>query len=397
MSLSKRILQIQESATMRMNALAQSLKSQGVDLINLTAGEPDFNVPELAKQAVIQAVKDNQSKYTVAAGNLKLREAIAQKTNLQQTGLQEPWKASNIVVTNGGKQALYNSLLALLNPGEEVLMAAPYWTSYPEMSKLVDAKPVIMKTSFESEFKISPDQLSKALKASQKPKVFILNSPNNPTGAVYSQSELRALADVILREAPTDFYILTDEIYDRIVYAGHPFCSFLKAAPELQKRTITVNGMSKSAAMTGWRIGWTVASQEVTKAMVTIQGQTTSGINSLAQIAAEVALGIPEGEFQSQLQEYAKRAELSFQMLSQVPGLKLLKPQGAFYHFIGCESFFRSQETSSQFCERVLQEAHVALVPGDGFGDNQFVRMSFALDQKLLIEGCRRLSDYLKL
>lgn len=391
MKLALRAEKVQESATLRMNALAQDLIRQGQDLVNLTAGEPDFPVPEPVKQAVIQAVLENKSKYTLAVGNLELREAVALKTTRQQSSLPTIWSAQEIIITNGGKQALFNSFLAVLNPGDQVLIPSPYWTSYPEMVKLAEGEPVILRTLPETGFKLTPELLSEALRASPRARALILNSPNNPTGALYSQRDYQSLGQVLQTQAPADFLVISDEIYDQIVFEPNQFCSFLQAVPEWRNQTITINGLSKSAAMTGWRVGWSVAPLALTQAMAKIQGQSTSGINSLAQAAAVKALSLADKDFLPQLKSYQRRAELSYDILSDLKGFTLSRPQGAFYHFLNCQAYLKPQETVSEFCERMLKDALVALVPGDAFGEKTYVRLSFTVPEDQLTKACTRL------
>ncbi len=394
--IAKRLEGVSESATLKLNATVQQMKSQGIDVINLTAGEPDFFAPDAAKDAVVQALKDNRSKYTPAAGIMELREAIAQKTNLQQTKItqDQPWKASNVVVTNGGKQALFNTFMSILDPGDEVLILSPYWLSYPEMVKIAGGIPKFIPAPFSQGFKIRPDQLKAAL--GPKVKILILNSPSNPTGVMYSKKEYRALAEVLLKTPGAEkIWVISDEIYDRITLGDLPFCSFLSAAPELRNRTITINGMSKSAAMTGWRIGWSVASDLITHPMLTLQGQSTSGINSLAQWASLAALKLPEAAFASQVQSYRKRRDLMLENLKKTGKIEIVSPDGAFYVFIGLGQYLKAGEDSIAFAQRLLEEAKVAVVPGTPFGEPEFLRLSFATDERSIQEGCNRLLQYL--
>lgn len=395
--LSRRLDGVSESATLKLNATVQAMKARGEDVINLTAGEPDFNVPDVAKEAVIESLKANRSKYTPAPGIPELREAIAAKTNRQHPGVAQtqPWKAGNVVVTNGGKQALFNAMMALLDPGDEVLIPSPYWLSYPEMVKLAGGIPKFIQATFANDFKILPEQLRNAL--SPKVKILILNSPSNPSGAMYSQAEFEALAQVLQTTPGAErTWVVSDEIYDRIILGETPFCSFLNAAPALRDRTVTINGMSKSAAMTGWRIGWSVASEMVTQAMVTLQGQSTSGINSLAQWASLAALKLPEAHFAGQVMSYQKRCKLMLENLKKARKIEVMAPEGAFYVFLGIRSYLRSGEDSIAFAQRVLEEAKVAVVPGTPFGEPEFLRLSFATDEKSIQDGCDRLVRYLE-
>ena len=395
--LASRLNGVSESATLKLNATVQAMKAQGVNVVNLTAGEPDFWVPEVAKEAVIEALSANRSKYTPVAGIPELREAIASKTNAQQprVAADMPWKASHVVVTNGGKQAIFNACMALLNPGDEVLIPSPYWLSYPEMVKLAGGTPRFISAPFSQDFKITPQQLEAAL--GPQVKMLILNSPSNPTGMMYSKTEYQALADVLIRSAYLkNIWIISDEIYDRIILSDTPFCSFLDAAPELKDRTITVNGMSKSCAMTGWRIGWSVACESITQGMITLQGQSTSGINALAQWASLAALKLPESYFQSQVDSFKRKRNLLLQNLKKAKKIEFKSPEGAFYAFVGVGKYLKPGEDSIQFAQRLLEEAKVAVVPGGPFGESQFVRLSFATDEKSIEEGCLRFLNYLE-
>lgn len=394
MKISKRLDGVSESATLKLNSMVQAMKAQKIDVINFTTGEPDFNVSDGAKAAVVRALETNQSKYTPVPGIAELRQAVADKTNAQQTGLKNPWKSSHVVVSNGGKQAIFNALLALLNPGDEVLIPAPYWLSYPEMVKLAGGTPVFIAAPFQQNFKITPAQLKSAI--TPRSKILILNSPSNPTGAMYSQAEFRALGEVIREHR--ELLVISDEIYDRVILGETPFCSFLGANPELAERTITVNGMSKSAAMTGWRIGWSVAPAEVTQAMITLQGQSTSGINSLAQWASLAALREPEASYNWQVESYRKRRDIALEILRKTPKIEVMAPEGAFYLFIGVGNFMRDGKrgkNSFEFAEQLLQSGKVAVVPGSPFGESEFIRISFATDEKTLRDGCVRITEFL--
>jgi aspartate aminotransferase len=395
MKLSKRLSGIAESATLKLNAAVQAMKAQGVDVVNLTAGEPDFNVPESAKKAAIDAIQANKSKYTPVPGIPELRQAIAEKTNRQQPEIalqpQGVWKPEHVVVTNGGKQSLFNVFMAMIDPGDEVLIPSPYWLSYPEMVRIAEGTPRFIEAPISQDFKMTPDQLRAAIKASRgRAKILILNSPSNPTGAVYSRAELKALGEV-LKTTPEakDLWVVSDEIYDRILFTQEPFCSFLSAVPEWAHQTITVNGMSKSAAMTGWRVGWTVAPKAITQALITLQGQCTSNINAPAQWASVAALKLPESEFASQVQSFMARRDLCLDILKKAGKMEIFAPSGAFYVFVGVG------EESISFAERLLEKAKVAVVPGTPFGAPQFIRLSIATDERSLREGCERIVKFL--
>lgn len=384
---------IAESATLKLNALVQQLKAEGQDVINLTAGEPDFFPPPEAGEAVLKALKEGKSKYTPVAGIPALRQAIAQKTNAQQPKFGK-WTAADVLVTNGGKHALYNAFMALLNEGDEVLIPSPFWLSYPEMVKLAQATPVLISNSFEEGFKVSAQKLKETLKAHPRAKMLILNSPSNPCGGMYSREELAAIGEVL--SGFPNVWVISDEIYDQIVFGPTPFCSFLEAAPHLSDRVLTCNGMSKAYAMTGWRIGWMVGLKDVIQAMSKIQGQSTSGINSLAQEASVAALGLGESYFEKNVEIFRVRRDELLEILRKSSKLKVFTPEGAFYAFVGFGAFFQEGEDSIGFAERLLAQAKVAVVPGTPFGAPEFCRLSFATDNESLKEGCRRIVEFLQ-
>lgn len=390
--LASRLHGVSESATLRLNAAVQAMKAKGEDVVNLTAGEPDFAVPDVAKEAMMQAVRENRSKYTPVGGIPELRSAIADKTNRQQPTLAEknPWKGTDVVVSNGGKQALFNVFLSTLNPGDEVLIPAPYWLSYPEITKLCGALPVILPTKREDDYLLSPEALARAI--TTRTKILVLNSPSNPTGATYSREQFRALGEVLLSaHANQGIWVVSDEIYDRITFGEPGFTSFLEAVPELRDSAVTVNGMSKSAAMTGWRLGWSVAIPPLTASILTLQGQSTSGVNAPTQWASLAFLREPAEKFAEWKSAYERRRKLMLEILTRSGKLEVFPPKGAFYAFVGVEKAKRLGEDSMTFCERLLQEARVAAVPGGVFGEDGSIRISFATDDATLAEGCERL------
>jgi aspartate aminotransferase len=388
--ISKRIGQLQESATLKINALVNRMKQEGKNIVNLTAGEPDFSAPEVAKEAVIDAVRRNQSKYTPTPGILELRELVAQKTNRQQPSLSEPWKASQVVVSNGGKQAIFDSVLALIDEGDEVIIPAPFWLSYPEMVKAAGGTSIIVPTKAEDGYRLSPAQLEATI--SPKTKLLIINSPSNPSGALYHQEALRAIGEV-LKKHPR-IWVLSDEIYDRIEFEPGAWCSFLEANPSLKDRTVTVNGLSKSGAMTGWRIGWSVAPDLLTQALVCLQGHSTSGICSLSQWAAIASLKLPENHFEPQRLEYLHRRNLALEVLGKSEKIKVFVPDGAFYLFVDCKGAMTGDQDANGLAERLLKEAQVAVVSGVDFGAPTCIRLSFATDEKTLLEGCNRIVSF---
>ncbi len=380
---------IQESVTLRLNSVAKALAQAGRSVINLTAGEPDFNPPQECEEAVTAAVLRHDSKYTPTAGHLALRTAIAAFTNRLQVSLssKKPWAAENVVVTNGGKQSIFNAIMALLRPGDEVLIPAPFWLSYPEMVKIADGIPVIVPTTFDDGFQITPDQLEGLI--TNKTKLLILNAPSNPSGASYSRSELKALGEVLSRH--TDVWILSDEIYLSIQYGQDLTPSFLDACPELADRTITSSGLSKSCSVTGWRIGWATAPKLFLDRMVALQAHSTSGISNLSQAAALAAFEVSKDVFEKQRQIFESRRARGLEMLRSSAKLKVFEPKGAFYLWVGVQDALQEGEDADTFSERCLQEAGLAVVPGTAFGMANYIRLSFACDLSTLEEGCRRL------
>jgi aspartate aminotransferase len=391
--LSRRLDSVRESVTLKLNALAQKLALEGRSVLNLTTGEPDFSIRESVKDAAIEAIRADRSKYTPVAGILQLREAIAQKTNRQQPQLN--WSAQNVLVSAGAKHALFNALLATVNPGDQVIVPAPFWLSYTEMVKVAEGDVRILNTSLKSGYKFGAQELSALITA--RTKVVILNSPSNPTGAVYSSAELRSIGEVILRIPESERpWILSDEIYDEIVYSSEGFVSFLAANPELKDCVITVNGLSKSGAMTGWRVGWSVAGLEVTDAMLRLQGQSTSGINSVAQWASLAALKVSRSEFAKDLEIYRKKRDLALAILRQSGKMEVCVPEGAFYVFADVSRALGANEDASSLAERLLHEAGVAVVPGGPFGAPNAIRLSFATDEKTIQDGCQKLVEALE-
>ncbi len=393
-----------ESATLRLNGMVQRMKAQGLEVANFTTGEPDFPVRAEIKKAVMEAIEADRSKYTPVAGIPGLRSAVAREQSLVHSSLPS-WKAAEVVVSNGAKQAIFNALFALVNPGEQVLIPAPYWLSYPEMAKLADGDPLILATDVKDGYKLKPELLRETLESLRKrgkvARVLLLNSPSNPTGAVYTREQMQALGKVIQEhQSVTDekLWIISDEIYEKLIYPGHEFVSFLSACPELRSQTVTVNGLSKSAAMTGWRVGWSLAEESLSKKMEVIQGQVCSGINSLVQWGALAALDLQEdarkaggdAELKRQMSEYTRRRNRVFEILSRSKVLGLWNPEGAFYFLVDVSRAFLPGETAEAYCERVLEKAQVALVPGTAFGAPTTVRMSFATDMETLEQGCLR-------
>ena len=391
--LSERINAMEASATLAMAAKTRELKAQGKDIIGLSLGEPDFDIPDFIKEAAVEAIHQNYSKYTPVDGYLELREAICEKL-LRDNHLH--YKPSQIVVSTGAKQCLANVALAMINPGDEVVFPAPYWVSYKEIAKMAGGIPVEVPTTIENDFKITPAQLEKAI--TPKTKMVWFNSPNNPSGSVYSKEELEALA-VVLRKYP-NIFILSDEIYEYINFTGN--YTSMAEIDGLYDRTITVNGLSKAFAMTGWRIGYLAAPEWIAKACNKVQGQITSGTNAIAQRASIVALRAPKSKIQYMIDEFLKRRNLVLQLLGEIEGLKLNVPEGAFYVFPDVSSFFgktlrgRSINNASDFSLYLLEEAGVATVTGEAFGDPKCIRLSYAASEEELRKAIARIKESLQ-
>lgn len=391
-ALSARINSLPVSATLAMAAKARELKNEGIDVIGLSLGEPDFNTPEFIKDAAIQAVNDNYNSYSPVDGYAELKEAIRTKFK-RDNGLD--YAANQIVVSTGAKQSIANVCMVLLNPGDEVLLPAPYWVSYSAIATLAEAKSTIIPTSIDNDFKITPEQLEAAI--TPKTKLIMFNSPNNPSGTIYTEEEYRALGKVL--EKHPDIYIMSDEIYEHINY-GTPHFS-IAAIPELYDRTITVNGVAKAFAMTGWRIGYIGAPAWIAKACNKMQGQITSGANCIAQRATITALEAPVSNIQYMVDEFQNRRKLIIELLSAIPGFRINEPEGAFYVFPDISHYFgktlkgKTIENASDFALYLLEEAHVATVTGDAFGNGDCIRISYAASVENIKEAIARIAKAL--
>ena len=392
--LSDRINAMEVSATLGMAAKTRELKAEGKDIVGLSLGEPDFDIPDFIKEAAIEAIQQNYSKYTPIDGYLELREAICEKFK-RDNNLN--YKPSQIVVSTGAKQCLANVALAMLNPGDEVIFPAPYWVSYKEIAKMAGGVPIEVHTTIENNFKITPAQLETAI--TPKTKMVWFNTPCNPSGSIYSKAELEALA-VVLRKHP-HIFILSDEIYEYINFTNERITSVAEING-LYERTITVNGMSKAFAMTGWRIGYMGAPEWIAKACAKVQGQVTSGTNAIAQRASIAALKAPKSKIQYMVDEFKRRRDLVLQLLNEIEGFKLNIPEGAFYVFPDISSFFgktlrgRIINNASDFSLYLLEEAMVATVTGEAFGDANCIRFSYAASEKDLREAIRRIKESLQ-
>ncbi len=390
--LSDRINNLPISQTLAMAAKARELREQGKDIISLSLGEPDFNTPDFIKDAAIQAINDNYNSYTPVNGYGELREAICRKFK-RDNNLD--YNINQIVVSTGAKQSIANVAMVLLNPGDEVILPAPYWVSYSAITTLAEATYVEIPTSIETDFKITPQQLEAAI--TPRTKMIFFNSPNNPSGTVYTEAEYRALAEVL--ENHPGIYVLSDEIYEHINY-GEPNFSFA-AIESMYDRTITVNGVAKAFAMTGWRIGYIGAPEWIAKACNKMQGQITSGANCIAQRATITALDAPVEKIQYMVDEFHKRRDLVLELLGNIEGIKTNVPQGAFYVFPDVSFYFgktidgQTVENASDFAMLLLEKANVATVTGDAFGAPNCIRISYAASQEELKEAIRRIAELL--
>ena len=390
--LSDRLNRLAPSATLAMSQKSSEMKAQGIDVINMSVGEPDFNTPENIKEAAKKAIDDNFSRYSPVPGYPDLRKAIVAKLK-NENGLN--YTVNEVIVGTGGKQGICNVILALVNPGDEVIIPAPYWVSYPQMAKLAGGVPVIVNAGFDQDFKMTPEQLEAAI--TPKTKMLILCSPSNPTGSVYSKEELAALADV-LRKHP-DVFVLADEIYEHINYIGKHHS--IAQEPGLKEQVIIANGVSKAYAMTGWRIGFLAGPEWIIKGCNKLQGQYTSGTCSVSQKAAEAAYTLDQSAVEEMRQAFERRRDLIVKLAKEVPGLEVNIPQGAFYLFPKCNFYFgksngnKTINNSTDFAMYLLEEAHVATVGGDAFGDPDCFRMSYATSDENIKEAIRRIKEAL--
>lgn len=392
--LSDRLNRLAPSATLAMSQKSGEMKAQGIDVINMSVGEPDFNTPDHIKEAAKKAIDENYSRYSPVPGYIELRKAIVEKLK-KENGLE--YSTNEILVSNGAKQSVCNTVMALVNDGEEVIIPTPYWVSYPQMVKLAGGEPVIVEAGFEQNFKMTPEQFEAAI--TPKTRMLILCSPSNPTGSVYSEEELRGLAEVIKRHE--GLYVLADEIYEHINYVGkHSSIAHIEG---MRERTIIVNGVSKAYAMTGWRIGFIAAPEWIVKGCNKLQGQYTSGPCSVSQKAAEAAYTTSQECVETMRKAFERRRDLIVELAKDIPGLEVNKPEGAFYLFPKCSSFFgksyngKKIENSTDLAMFLLEVGHVATVGGDAFGDPYCFRMSYATSDDNIREAMKRIKDTLAL
>lgn len=387
MKIAKRMENLSPSVTMAITALGRELKAQGRDILSFSAGEPDFDTPDIIKEAAIQAIQAGHTKYTAVEGITETKQAIINKLK-KDHGLN--YELNHIVISNGAKHSLFNLFQVLIEEGDEVIIPAPYWVTYPEQVKYSDGVPVFIDTDDSTNFKITPEQLKAAI--TPKTKILLLNSPSNPTGGVYSKEELTALGKVL---EGTDILVLSDEMYEKIIYDGQKFTSAAEISEDMFKRTVTINGLSKAVAMTGWRFGY-VATPNVAlvKAMINLQGQVTSNINSVTQHASILALeGKADDAIEMMRVQFEKRRDVAVAQFNAIKGLSCVKPDGAFYLFINIKELTND---SMKFCSDLLEKEGVAVVPGLAFGTEGYFRFSFATDLASIENGIARIKKFVE-
>ena len=392
MYVSEKAKNIKASTTLAIDSKFKAMKAEGLDVVGFGAGEPDFDTPDYIKKAAIEAINTGKTKYTPAAGTMELRKAVAEKF-LKENGLS--YEPTQIVVSNGAKHSLVNAFMAILNPGDEVIIPAPFWVSYPEMVKLADGVPVVVESTEEADFKVTVETLQKAL--TPKTRALVLNSPSNPTGMVYTKEELQAIADFAVKN---DLYVISDEIYEHLIYEGK-HVSIASLGENIKNRTIIINGVSKTYAMTGWRIGFAAAAPEIAKIMANVQSHASSNPNSIAQAATVAALSGGKEEIETMKKAFVERRDYMVERINKIEGVSCKKPNGAFYVLMNISKLKGKTiagkviNTSDDFAELFLQEAKVAVVPCSGFGNDDFVRWSYAVSKETICEGLDRLEKFL--
>ena len=394
MELSRKAQAIEPSLTLAITAKAKEMKEKGIDVISFSAGEPDFNTPKNIINAAIKAMEDGNTKYTSVNGILQLREAICKKFK-DDNGLE--YNPSQIVVSTGAKQSLANTFLAILNPGDEVIVSTPYWVSYPELIKLADGKPIFVEGDEKSNYKFTKENLEKAVTA--KTKAIVLNTPNNPTGTIYNKEELEVIADFAKKY---NIIIISDEMYEKLIYDNENHISIASLSKDAYERTIVINGLSKSYAMTGWRIGYCAASEKIAKLMISIQSHVTSNVCSITQYAALEALNGPQDEITKMINEFEKRRNYMINRIESIDNLSIVKPKGAFYIMINIENCLGKEingkilNDSMEFCASLLENEKLAVIPGKAFGLNNYIRVSYATSMEAIKEGLNRIESFIK-
>ena len=392
MYLSEKAKKISPSTTLAIDAKFKEMKAQGMDVVGFGAGEPDFDTPDFIKKAAIEAINSGKTKYTPAAGTMELRKAICEKLK-RENGLD--YAPNQIIVSNGAKHSLVNAFMAILNPGDEVIIPAPFWVSYPEMVKIADGVPMVIETKEENDFKFTAEQFENAI--TDKTRALVLNSPSNPTGMVYTEEELRAIADVAVKH---EIYVIADEIYEHLIYEGHN-TSIASFGEKIKDLTIIINGVSKTYAMTGWRIGYTASHADIAKVMGNLQSHATSNPNSIAQAATVAALNGDGTEIAMMKEEFKKRRDYMVDRINSIEGVSCRKPQGAFYVLMNISKLKGKTlggvviNTSDDLANVLLDQAKLALVPCSGFGADDFMRWSYANSMETIKEGLDRLEKFL--
>lgn len=391
---SQKALTISASPTLAIDEKYKAMLADGIDVIGFGAGEPDFDTPQYIKDAAIKAINDGFTKYTPAAGTMSLRKAICRKFERDNSLSYAP---NQIVVSNGAKHSLVNTFMAILNPGDEVIIPSPYWVSYPEMVKIADGIPVSVHGSEENDFKVTVEQLESV--TSEYTRALILNSPSNPTGMIYTKEELEKIADYAVKH---DIYVISDEVYEKLIYDGEKHYSIASLNEKIKDLTIVINAVSKTYAMTGWRIGYAASNPKIAKIMANIQSHASSNPNSIAQVAAEAAFNGGEEEIEKMRLEFLKRRDYMVEKMNSIEGISCKMPNGAFYVMMniskikGKTLYGKKIETSDDFCELLLEKGKVALVPGSGFEADDYIRWSYAASMDKIVKGLERLEKFVK-
>lgn len=392
--ISKMASEISPSPTLALDSKYKQMKKQGIPVVGFGAGEPDFETPDNIKNAAIEAIKCGMTRYTPASGTVELKEAIVNKVK-RDTGLE--YKIENVVVSNGGKHSLTNIFMCILEPGDEVIIPAPYWVSYPEMVKMAGGKPVFLNTTEGNNFKFTPDMLKNII--TDKTRALVLNTPSNPTGMVYSKEELEKIAKIAVEN---NIYIVFDEIYEKLIYGDVTHTNIATLGEDVRELTIIVSGMAKAYAMTGWRIGYTLSNVKLAKAMSNLQSHATSNPNSIAQAASVEALNGDQSSVESMRLEYEKRRDYMVERINSIDGISCKNPDGAFYIFmnmkelLGKEHYGKVINTVAELCDDILDKALVAIVPSEGFGIDGYARLSYATSMENIVEGLDRIEKYIK-
>lgn len=394
MILSRKALAIEPSVTLEISAKAKALKDSGIDVISFSIGEPDFNTPENIRQEAIRAIEEGHTKYTPVSGIPQLRKAVCQRLKIDNNLDYSP---ENILVSSGGKHSIYNAIMAILNPGDEVIIGVPYWVSYPEMVRLADGVPVFIETKEENDFKFGVNDLERVKTA--RTKALIINTPSNPNGSIYTENELRDIAEWAVKN---NIFVISDELYEKLIYDNYKHVSIASFNDQIKDLTILINGMSKAYAMTGWRIGFTAAHKDIIKLMNNIQGQTTSNPSSIAQFASVVGLNDDQSSLDEMKKEFDKRRIYMYETINTIKGLSCRRPKGAFYIMVNISKLKgrtikgMNLDSSLDIANLLLEKANVAVVPGIGFGDDNYIRLSYATSMDNIEEGLKRIRQVIE-